>query len=516
MEIVDLQERQDILDISGSIVVSASAGSGKTTILVDKIIRKLSEIKDHQTVAAITFTVKATAEIKNKVASKVSDTDIVVMTNDSFIEFEIIRPFLRDAFGAEYSNTFMVSYEKSAKSSSFAKGLEVLKRVNKLGTYHDIKRNFKFELASEILLNSQAAREYFKAKYAMLFLDEYQDSDMDMHNFFMYVKNELDIDLFIVGDVKQAIYLWRGAQKDIFSLLVDEGMNHFELVTNFRSHPEIVNYANLMHNDSQFNGSYMDEVQHVIHCKTNSFGESFKILCESGELDISKSITIIANVNAYAKGVADELNELGFNFIFIPVTPLDSSTENSHTLKAIACFILDNDYSIYDLVEALRIDQRRAVLNAIENILDPLNKLIPLKDGKSRYDIQSEFFEVLAQFNSYLGSTISEAEQLLLLDALTNGYFKSAFIKSNDLHKVMTVFGSKGLEFKQVISFDFYYDFLNEERKNNHYVCVTRAEEKFIMVGSTLSDYNSKIKERAQSLGLADSGCLYKLIDHTS
>ena len=91
----------------------------------------------------------------------------------------------------------------------------------------------------------------------MLFLDEFQDSDTDMYNFFMYLKNELEIDLFIVGDEKQAIYLWRGAQRNIFRLLEDENIQSFELITNFRSHPEIVNYANLMHNNAQFNVEYI-------------------------------------------------------------------------------------------------------------------------------------------------------------------------------------------------------------------------------------------------------------------
>ena len=39
MEIVDEQVRKDILGASGNIIVSASAGSGKTTIMVNKILK---------------------------------------------------------------------------------------------------------------------------------------------------------------------------------------------------------------------------------------------------------------------------------------------------------------------------------------------------------------------------------------------------------------------------------------------------------------------------------------------
>ena len=91
MEIVDEQVRKDILAASGNIIVSASAGSGKTTIMVNKIL-KMSEISDHKTVAAITFTVKATEEIR-KSKQIGGNNKFVVMTNDSFVEYEIIRPF---------------------------------------------------------------------------------------------------------------------------------------------------------------------------------------------------------------------------------------------------------------------------------------------------------------------------------------------------------------------------------------------------------------------------------------
>ena len=47
MDIIDEQVREDILIANGSIVVSASAGSGKTTIMIKKISKVLNEILDH-------------------------------------------------------------------------------------------------------------------------------------------------------------------------------------------------------------------------------------------------------------------------------------------------------------------------------------------------------------------------------------------------------------------------------------------------------------------------------------
>lgn len=510
--IVDEQVREDILNSSGNIMVSASAGSGKTTIMTKKILKKLNEILDHRTVAALTFTVKATQEIKRKIKHQGSYKDFVVMTNDAFIEHELIRPFLIDAFGEQYQNNFVVTYNATYKVSTFQECMSILKKENKLGGYSDNHRNFKFELAKKILEQSQAAREYFRAKYTMLFLDEYQDSDMDMHRLFMYIKNNLEIDIFIVGDSKQAIYLWRGAQRNIFNLLSNEGMQRFELLNNFRSHIEIVNYANLMHNTSQFI-SYEENVTNVVHCITNDALDSIAILLEIGELDKNKSITIVANVNRHAQSIANRLNEYGFNFIFIPKTPIDDSSDHSSILRAISCYILDINYSVYDVAEVLRIEQIRSVLNRIESLLKPLKEIIPLPTNTSKEEVRDSFIEILTQFNNYFDLSISDVEISLLLDALANEMYHSAFIKSDDLHKVMTVFGTKGLEFKQVISFSGYYNFNNESEKNNHYVCTTRAEEKFIMMEN--GNYSSKIIENATELGITDTKFLFKVIDHT-
>lgn len=515
MKVLDAGIREKIMNAEGSIVISASAGSGKTTIMIKKIIKKTQEITDHKQVAAITFTLKATEEIKQKAIKMGSKADIIVMTNDAFIEYEIIRPFIIDAFGQDYSSDFIVSYEKQLKFLSFEDGLDLIKTKKILATYKNNKRNFKFELAKKIMERSEAAREYFKAKYEMLFLDEYQDSDLDMHNLFMYIKNHLNIDLFIVGDSKQAIYLWRGAQRDIFSLLQNENMDSYELITNFRSHPEIVNYANLIHNQSHFNANYTEEAERVIHCKTSDFIQSFISLKELGIIDIKKSITIISNVNIEAKSISDNLNEAGFNFIFIPSTPLDNGSENSAILKGLARYLLDSNYSIYDLSEILRIEQKRTILKLIEKTLESAFDIVNLSVGQSIATVRENFFEVIKDFNNLIGLNIKSSEVELLLETLKKPYYHSAFIESNDLHKVMTVFGAKGLEFNQVLSFSSYYNFDEEGKKNNHYVCVTRAEEKFIMFEDVTSNYTEKFNNYIRDRKINNLDYLYKMIDHT-
>ena len=93
-----------------------------------------------------------------------------------------------------------------------------------------------------------------------------------------------------------------------------KGCKRFELVTNFRSHFEIVNYANLMHN-ALSSETIILKVTHVVHCRTNDYVSSINELCESNIVDKNKNITIIANINNDAKDISDNLNAQGFNFV---------------------------------------------------------------------------------------------------------------------------------------------------------------------------------------------------------
>src|SRR5699024_6810326 len=151
---------------------------------------------------------------------------------------------------------------------------------------------------------------------------------------------------------------------NIFDMLESEGMKYFKLIYNFRSHFEIVNYANLLHDSSEFL-SYEKDVSHVILCRTNDYLSSINAFFETGELDMSKSVTIIANINEDAKQIADGLNRQGYPFLYIPRTPIDGSSNYSNVLRTICCYILDDKYSVYDVAEILRVEQQKGILNKL-------------------------------------------------------------------------------------------------------------------------------------------------------
>ncbi|MGA2046411.1 MAG: UvrD-helicase domain-containing protein [Terracidiphilus sp.] len=66
----DQRQRERALDPTGSILVQAPAGSGKTDLLTRRFLRLLGEVDDPGQIVAITFTIAAAAEMRHRILSE--------------------------------------------------------------------------------------------------------------------------------------------------------------------------------------------------------------------------------------------------------------------------------------------------------------------------------------------------------------------------------------------------------------------------------------------------------------
>lgn len=73
--ISDLAQRELATDVSRSVIVQAPAGSGKTTLLVERYLKLLAVAEAPEEILAITFTIKAAAEMRTRVLNAMRNGD---------------------------------------------------------------------------------------------------------------------------------------------------------------------------------------------------------------------------------------------------------------------------------------------------------------------------------------------------------------------------------------------------------------------------------------------------------
>jgi len=94
--------------------------------------------------------------------------------------------------------------------------------------------------------SSAALKKAIRHRYRAVLIDEFQDTDPVQYAIFDTIYAGTDVPLFLVGDPKQAIYSFRGA--DLFSYLrVARGLDpRFTLEENWRSSKRLVNAVNTL------------------------------------------------------------------------------------------------------------------------------------------------------------------------------------------------------------------------------------------------------------------------------
>lgn len=119
--------------------------------------------------------------------------------------------------------------------------LRLYKSENDIFTFSDIA-----SLAIEILSKNENARQELKKKFREIMIDEYQDTN-DVQETLIGLISEDNV--YMVGDIKQSIYRFRGSNPTIFKSKYDrykegQGGYKIDLIKNFRSRDEVLQNVN--------------------------------------------------------------------------------------------------------------------------------------------------------------------------------------------------------------------------------------------------------------------------------
>ena len=472
--------QEEIINYKGNLVVNASAGTGKTYTLVQKIIKETEIENTHRVIAAITFTIKAANEIKERL--KTANHYHFVGTNNTFVIEEIIKPFMKDYYGLEYDINLDTDYQE--KFESYDQGLQLITAKKLLGSYVNNFSNFVFQLALNIIKNSIACQRYMKAKYRKIYIDEYQDCDIDMHTLFMYLCDELKIETFVVGDEKQSIYMWRGANPELFTSIKDK--DNFESIfmsNNFRSCKAIQNYSNLLCAETMHLYSEINKNDEIIWIKTDASKTWQHEIIQY--LDLTKSIALLRFSNANAEQGAEELKNQDLDFVYIPRLTISEITTNSAWVYyAIASYCIIDNYSEYDFISSIPVE------GEIKNSqIKPIKTYLEKIDAKLISGNKDEFSDAVMGFFKFLDYEMRDEHCEMLFNTIQDSSKHVSFYSDRFKHIAITFHSSKGLEFDQVIIFAEDYRLNSNSDIYNHYVAATRAKSRLIIIRN--DNYNA-------------------------
>jgi exodeoxyribonuclease V beta subunit len=131
-------------------------------------------------------------------------------------------------------------------ATSIARRISELKLAAHQFGFEDLLSRLKLALEGR---NGAALKARIVAQFPVAMIDEFQDTSPDQYRIFDLLyevdQNSRDTGLFLIGDPKQAIYRFRGA--DIHSYLRarrSTAGRHYQLMTNFRSTVDVVSAVN--------------------------------------------------------------------------------------------------------------------------------------------------------------------------------------------------------------------------------------------------------------------------------
>ena len=324
MKNLNSKQKKAATYIGGPLLVLAGAGSGKTSVITQKIAYLIQkcDIKPYN-IAAVTFTNKASREMKERVGKLLKGTSTRGLTVSTFhnLGLNILRKegmviglksnftlfdqqdslsVIKNLINAECPNEIsqadhfqhlIGNWKNDLKEPDEAQSWAEDETTNiaaliyalynrMLKAYNAVDFDDLIRLPTQIFQNHPPVLEKWQNKLRYLLVDEYQDTNTSQYLMIKLLAGTR-AELTVVGDDDQSIYSWRGARPENLELLEKDfpSLKIVKLEQNYRSTGRILKAANIV----------IDNNSHVFIKKLWSdrgFGDPLRILrCASDEAE---------------------------------------------------------------------------------------------------------------------------------------------------------------------------------------------------------------------------------------
>ena len=281
---LNLAQQEAVNYMHGPCLVLAGAGSGKTRVITHKIGRLIQSGMAGKNIAAITFTNKAAAEMRERARQLIGRPakDVVICTfhalgvrmlrqdgealglkpQFSILDTDDITSILKDAGGSVDAATarswqWIISGWKSAGLNAEMALLQakddnerIIAKImasyeERLSAFQAVDFDDLIGLPLKLLQNHETVRQKWQAQMGHVLVDEYQDTNATQYEVLKLLVGD-KARFTAVGDDDQSIYGWRGATLDnLRKLPVDfPNLKVITLEQNYRSTSAILRAAN--------------------------------------------------------------------------------------------------------------------------------------------------------------------------------------------------------------------------------------------------------------------------------
>jgi len=504
------KQQEAVKNIEGASVILAGAGSGKTRVLISKV---LNLIKNHQvdpySILMITFTNKAAGEMKERIGRRLGfvgtfhafcakilriEGEVIGLERkftiyDDDDQIDLLKQILKKMESKKFTPSYFLNRISAAKnqlidykryseffsdynapfvSEVYEKYQKALKK-NRAVDFDDL-----LVLTVRLFKKNEKILEKYQKRYRHILVDEFQDTNYAQYAIIRLLGEKYK-NVTVVGDFSQSIYSWRGADiKNLEKFQADFPKSKvIYLEENYRSTQKILDFATMIIAKNQTHPILQlftknNEGEEIDFRELeNEEQEAIFIAREIIQLSKNKvhpNFAVLYRTNAQSRVIEEVFLHYGLPYVLVGGTRFYERREIKDVLAYLRLLVNPEDSVSLERIKKIgkrKFDKFKELYNEIKDEIEkkPTDQLMELIFEKTKYleiynvSDETDFsrLENIKELKSVAISYPKLTEFLEQVALVESEYFAGEKKASGDEGiKLMTLHQAKGLEFPYV------------------------------------------------------------------